>query len=172
MSKALFLDRDGVINEDVGYTHVWSDNLLISGSSMLIKRYLERNYKIIVVTNQSGIGRGYYDDATFHKFMSEMRSCLQRAGADIDGYYYCACVPSEKMCPNRKPNPGMILRAVSDHNISLESSILVGDKPTDILSAVAAGVSDRYLYAPYDTSLDTKLDGLRYKKVSSLDEIR
>ena len=171
MINALFLDRDGVINEDVGYTHVWSDNLLISGSSMLIRRYLERNYKIIVVTNQSGIGRGYYDETTFHKFMSDMRSCLQRNGADIDAYYFCACVPSGKMCPYRKPNPGMILKAVLDHNISLESSLLVGDKPTDILAAVAAGVSHRYLYAPYGTPLEAKLDGLQYQQVSSLDEI-
>ena len=172
MTKALFLDRDGVINKEVGYAHIWSDDLLISASSKLIKRYLERKYKIIVVTNQSGIGRGYYGVATFHKFMSDMRSCLQRNGADIDDYYYCGCVPSEKMCPYRKPNPGMILKAVSDHNISTQDSLLVGDKATDILAAIAAGLPDRYLYIPYETPRETGLEGFQYKQVRSLDDIR
>ena len=172
MNRALFLDRDGVINIDHGYTHIWSDELLVFGVCDLIRRFLDQEYKIIVVTNQSGIGRGIYDETTFVKFMSDMRLCLNRNDVDIDDYYFCPCMPSLPMCQFRKPNPGMILKAISDHDIAPERSALLGDKATDILAADAANVANRYLFASSGTLEEKKLKGIDYKLVSSLYDVR
>ena len=172
VNRALFLDRDGVINIDHGHTHIWSDELLISDVCDLIRRYRDRDYKIIVVTNQSGIGRGLYDEEAFFKFMSEMRFALRRNNVDIDDYYFCTCTPSSPMCQFRKPNPGMLLQAISDHDVSPEQSLLVGDKATDILAAEAANVTERYLFSPNDALEQTKLQGLDCKIVNYLYEVR
>lgn len=148
MNKALFLDRDGVLNIDAGYTHVWSEDLLIPGVCDLIKRFKASGFITVVVTNQSGIGRGIYDESAFFEFMRNMRATLRRHCADIDSFYFCRCKPSVPLCYFRKPNPGMLLEALKDHAIDPAHSVMVGDKMSDIQAAASAGIKKKYLFSP------------------------
>lgn len=171
MKSALFLDRDGVINEDDGYTHVWNDNILIPEVVNLIKRFKKSGKEIIIITNQSGIGRGFYSDAVFHEFMKKMQERLKHFGAQIDKFYYCGCNPLFSSCPNRKPMPGLFKKAASENNIKLNSSIMVGDKLSDLLAAHRAGIPALYLFDKNNLASIEQNAGFKYTVVSSMKEI-
>ncbi|WP_234905986.1 HAD-IIIA family hydrolase [Affinirhizobium pseudoryzae] len=144
---ALFLDRDGVINEDYGYTHKPQDLLFVKGAVDLIRSANDMGALVIVVTNQAGVAHGFYgmnDVEIFHEAMNES---LNRHGAFIDAFYACPFHPSAKVAafrhpdhPDRKPNPGMLLRAFDEWPILRERSILIGDKESDIAAAERAGI--------------------------------
>lgn len=172
LNSALFLDRDGVINRDEGYTHIWNEELLIDGVCDLIRRFKEKKFLVIVVTNQSGIGRGFFSSEQFHLFMYEMRLSLQKYSADVDDYYHCPCLPSVPLCWCRKPNPGMLIKAISKYNIAPEQSILVGDKVSDILAASSANVSKRYLFSQDTLAGRKRINGKIYEVVNSLSEVK
>lgn len=140
VNKALFLDRDGVINVDTGYAHKWQEMILIDGIIELIIRFKMLGYLIVVVTNQSGIGRGYYSDASFRETMAQMGAFLASKGAAIDAYYYCSCDPTKTSCENRKPNSGMLVKAADELQISLQDSLLIGDKMSDVEAGKKAGL--------------------------------
>ena len=172
MLRALFLDRDGVINHDVGYTHEWTESIIIDGIVDLIRKFRSQGFLIIIATNQSGIGRGYYTDQEFHKFMKSMTDYFEQKSATIDGYFYCSCNPEEKDCLNRKPNPGMLVNAAQSYGIDLQKSVMVGDKVTDMLAAGRADIGYKYLYDSNFEServLDKKND---FFTVKSLTDIR
>lgn len=147
MNKALFLDRDGVINVDKGYVHKIEDFEFIDGIFEVLKYFQEKGYLLIVVTNQAGIGRGYYTEEEFHILNNWMLEEFRKKGINITKVYYCPYHPvhgigkykKDAFC--RKPNPGMILKAKKEFNINLTESILVGDKFTDILSGKNAGLN-------------------------------
>jgi len=145
--RALFLDRDGVINHDTGYVYRIADFIFVSGIFELVSAATEAGYRIIVVTNQAGIGRGLYTEEDFHSLMDWVTRQFREKGGTIDGVYYCPNHPVHGVgrfrvdCPNRKPRPGMIHQAAKDYNIDLARSILVGDKSTDIAAGHAAGIS-------------------------------
>jgi len=152
MNKVIFLDRDGVINLDDGYTHYFKSSQVINECIDLIKFANSKQYKVIIVTNQSGIGRGYYLENTFHQFMSDMVLFLRNKGAVIDDYFYA---PYYKYSKNsiytqnknlRKPNVGMLQNAFIKHNLRRESSILVGDKLSDIQAGNNFGINSSILY--------------------------
>ena len=103
-------------------------------------------FKIIIITNQSGIGRGYYSDTTFQIFMRQMQKTLNKYGATIDEYYYCSCDPTKFRCANRKPEPTLFLKAAVENNIDLQASFMVGDKASDVLAAHQAGLRNIYLF--------------------------
>lgn len=128
MEKAVFLDRDGVINVDRGYVYKYSEISWFSESLELIKKAKALGYKVIVLTNQSGIARGMYTDNDVHVLHNEMDAYLKSEGAIVDDWFYCSEFDSEL----RKPRPGMLLLAQKKHNIDLSASFMVGDKPTDI----------------------------------------
>jgi D-glycero-D-manno-heptose 1,7-bisphosphate phosphatase len=172
VTAALFLDRDGVINEDTGYTHIWSDDILIPGITDLVLRFKQKMFKIIIITNQSGIGRGYYDDSTFHFFMTKMREKLIKCGVDIDNYYYCSCDPSKSNCVNRKPEPNLFFRAALENNINLQGSVMVGDKISDLLAAHRAEVSSLYLFDRSNTFSIKKNTDLVFTIVNNLEQIK
>jgi D-glycero-D-manno-heptose 1,7-bisphosphate phosphatase len=144
---ALFLDRDGVINHDINYLHKVEDFRWIDGSIETIRRANDRGMAVIVVTNQAGVARGYYaetDVVELHRFI---QSELKAQGAFVDAFYYCpyhgeGTVEKYRVAdhPDRKPNPGMILRAANEHKLDLSRSVLIGDQPGDMAAADAAGI--------------------------------
>ena len=136
MRPALFLDRDGVINVDSGYVGKQEDFEFFPGIFDICRIAKQLGYLIFVVTNQSGIGRGYYTEQDFLKLNDWMCGVFKEHGVEIDKVYYCSSLDS----PDRKPEPGMILRAAEEYDIDLSRSILVGDKDTDIQAGIAAGV--------------------------------
>ncbi len=130
-SKAIFLDRDGVINIDKQYVCKIEDFEFIDGIFDLL-RYLQKlGYILIIVTNQSGIGRGYYTQEDFDLLTSWMLERLQKESIDIKKVFHCSCAP-EDLCQCRKPNPKMLLDAQKEFSLNLSSSWMIGDKKTDI----------------------------------------
>lgn len=136
--KAIFLDRDGTINIDKGYVYKINDFEFINKVPEALKKLKDKGYLLIVVTNQSGVARGYYkevDIVNLHNFVNNIlwkRFCVK-----IDKFYYCphhenGIVNEYRIkCKCRKPNPGMILKAVKDYNIDLSLSYMIGDRDTD-----------------------------------------
>ena len=148
---AIFFDRDGVLNEDLGYVFEPKNFNWINGAKEAIKFVNDLNYFVIVVTNQSGIARGYFslsDLDNLHQWINEE---LKEIGAKIDKFYFCPHHPDgilEKFsitCSCRKPNPGMIINAFRDWPIISSKSILIGDKESDLQAANSAGIKG-YLY--------------------------
>jgi D-glycero-D-manno-heptose 1,7-bisphosphate phosphatase len=144
---ALFLDRDGVLNEDHGYVYRWEDFRWIPGAREAVAAFNRAGWLVIVVTNQSGVGRGYYSEADVHALHERMSQDLAQAGGHIDAFYHAPHHPEAPVeayrhpdPPDRKPNPGMILRALADWPIDREASLLIGDKPSDLEAALRAGI--------------------------------
>jgi D-glycero-D-manno-heptose 1,7-bisphosphate phosphatase len=144
---ALFLDRDGAVVQDTGYLHRVEDVRFIPGAAKIIAAANRRGVPVIMVTNQSGIGRGYYGWAEFKSVQGAIVASLAADGARIDAVYACAHHPDGEgflVHPNhpaRKPNPGMLLEAASELALDLKSSWLVGDKADDIEAAKRAGIA-------------------------------
>lgn len=151
MRKAAFLDRDGVINIDHAYVSRRADFEFVDGALEAARRLHDAGYVLIVVTNQSGIGRGYYTEEDFEALNIFMCRVFEEAGAPLEGIYFCPHHPQKAIgkykvaCNCRKPQPGMILRASEELCIDLSRSILFGDKESDMLAAVNAGVPRRIL---------------------------
>jgi D-glycero-D-manno-heptose 1,7-bisphosphate phosphatase len=151
LHKALFLDRDGVINHEVGYLHRAEDVVWMDGIFPLCRTAISLGYKLVVVTNQSGIGRGLYTQDDFDRLMDWMRAEFVRQGAPLEAVYSCPYHPREgigdyqREHEDRKPGPGMLLRAARDLALDLSGSILVGDRCSDIAAAHAAGLRRAFL---------------------------
>ena len=146
MKSALFLDRDGVINKEINYLHRIEDFEFIDGVFETCRYFQEIGYYIFVVTNQGGIGRGYYTERQFHRLDAWMVAQFAIRGVRICQTYFSPYHPTAGVgvyrCEHadRKPNPGMLLRAKADWGIDLARSLLVGDKESDILAGINAGV--------------------------------
>jgi D-glycero-D-manno-heptose 1,7-bisphosphate phosphatase len=174
MHKALFLDRDGVVNHEVGYLSRSADVRWMEGLVPLCLTAQAQGYKIVVITNQSGIGRGLYSEDDFQTLMRWMRAELSQQGVTLDGVYHCAYHPTEGLGEykreheDRKPSPGMILRAAREHELDLASSILIGDRCSDIAAANAGGLRQAFLIAGTETS---SCAGVAHG-IASLDEVR
>lgn len=142
-----FLDRDGVLNLDGGYTHRPDDLCWISGAQEAVLELNNAGYLVIVVTNQAGVAHGHYEESDIVLFHEEMTRQLHRVGAHIDAYYACPFHPEAKIAgyrhsnhPDRKPNAGMLDRALRDWRIDVGRSFLIGDKASDLAAASAVGV--------------------------------
>lgn len=127
MRKALFIDRDGTINYDAGYAHLISNLKIYPDAPTLIKRYKRQGYLVIVITNQPGIGRGYFTEAQMKKFNAEINRRLKKVGAGIDAFYWCPHRPADN-CDCRKPRTAMVRRAARDFGIDIRKSIFIGDR--------------------------------------------
>jgi len=150
--KALFLDRDGVINVDHNYVHKIEDCQFIDGIFQLAKDAVEKNYDIFIITNQAGIGRGLYSEADFETFTGWMEKQFERNEAPVRKTYYCPYHPEhgvgkyKKDSFDRKPNPGMILKIAEVYGIDVKNSVLVGDKESDIEAGSRAGIGKLILF--------------------------
>lgn len=144
--NVLFLDRDGVINRDTNYVYKIKNLEILNGVEKAIQFAVQKFYLVICITNQSGIGRGYfkYDDVKIlHEYINKR---LQKYNAEISEFYVCPHHPVhgkgkfKKKCSCRKPNPGLIKRAIKKYNINLKNSFMIGDKHTDKQAAMSAGI--------------------------------
>jgi D-glycero-D-manno-heptose 1,7-bisphosphate phosphatase len=151
-NRAIFFDRDGVINKDSGYTHVFKEEDIIKECVDVIKYVNKIGYLCIIITNQSGIGRGLYSERIFHLYMSQLQIYLNTKGVKFNNYFFAPYYKfsAEKKYRKgenyRKPNIGMFSEAVQKYNIDTDKSIMVGDKITDIQSAQSVGLKNIVLY--------------------------
>jgi D,D-heptose 1,7-bisphosphate phosphatase len=145
-TPAVFLDRDGTINEDVGYLHDIGQLVLIPGAAQAIRIFNNCGFKVVVVTNQSGVARGYFREEFVGQTHAHLHAVLQSQGAIIDAFYYCPHHPTEgfppyrKVCSCRKPETGMFTQAARDLHLDLSRSYMVGDKMQDIQAGKKTGV--------------------------------
>lgn len=151
LRKAAFLDRDGVINVDTGYVGRWEDFRFAPDALPLLRRLADEGYLLIVVTNQSGIARGMFSEAEYHALTDQYRAALEKESIHLTAVYHCPHHPEgvvpefARRCECRKPAPGLILRAIKEHNIDPNASLLIGDSPRDIEAGKAAGISNLIL---------------------------
>ncbi|WP_162653330.1 HAD family hydrolase [Lentilitoribacter sp. Alg239-R112] len=154
LSKALFLDRDGVVNIDTGYVHRQEDFEFVDGIFELVNKAHHLGFLIIIITNQAGIGRGYYSEQQFKDLSAWMCQCFLDKSSPLTRVYHSPFHPTKGLGKyrqdhiTRKPRPGMILQATIDYQIALEASILIGDKMTDIEAGITAGVGRNILFDP------------------------
>ena len=150
--KAAFFDRDGVLNVDKSYLYKIEDLEWIDGAKEALAYLTQQGYTVFVVTNQSGIARGYYTMDDMNKLHDFMVQQVAAAGGKIEKFYYCPHLPEGKIaeyaveCDCRKPKPGLILRAFEEYDINKDAAFLIGDKPRDVESAEAAGIKG-YLFS-------------------------
>lgn len=174
MFKALFLDRDGVINKDYGYVHNSSNFIFDNDIFPLVRRANNLNYKVIVITNQAGIAKGYYDVAQFNTLTTWMIEKFEENLCKIDAVYFCPYHPNgvvEKYrCDHfdRKPKPGMLLKAASHYSIDMKKSILIGDNISDIEAGVSSGVGTNFLYLEKQSTNKKKFN---YSVITKLTEV-
>jgi D-glycero-D-manno-heptose 1,7-bisphosphate phosphatase len=173
MSKAaLFLDRDGVINEDANYVYRPDQVVFLDGIFDLVRTANLRDMPVIVVTNQAGIARGFYTEDDFHALMDWICGHFLAHGARLDAVYFSpfhaehgtGVYRRDSDC--RKPKPGLLLQAAREWAIHLPHSVIVGDKPSDMAAGAAAGVTHRWLLSPETAPLDE----IDYVQVRSLTE--
>jgi D-glycero-D-manno-heptose 1,7-bisphosphate phosphatase len=152
----VIFDRDGVLNVDHGYAYEPSKLEWVPGAMAAVKRANDAGAVVVIATNQSGIGRGYYSEADMEAFHAEMLRQLSVIGARIDGVYFAphheaAAEDRYRVAdhPDRKPNPGMLLRALADFGVAPQDAFMIGDKPSDMEAARRAGVRG-VLYAGGD----------------------
>ena len=172
-ARALFLDRDGVINVNHGYVHHPENFEFIDSIFEVARAAYARGYKLVVITNQAGIARGYYSEQQFHQLTSWMCREFLNAGAPIEKVYFSPFHPTEGLGEykkdhiSRKPRPGMIHQAQREMNLDLRKSILIGDNASDIQAGLVAGVGTNLLFSQQPLP---ELTGLPYQIITSLIE--
>ncbi|MFU9135464.1 D-glycero-beta-D-manno-heptose 1,7-bisphosphate 7-phosphatase [Erwinia tasmaniensis] len=148
---AIFLDRDGTMNVDHGYVHEIDNFQFIDGAIDAMRELKKMGFALVMVTNQSGIARGIFNEDTFMQLTEWMDWSLADREVDLDGIYFCPHLPDavveeyRQQCDCRKPQPGMLLSAQQELNIDMAASYMVGDKPEDMLAGKAAGVGKKVL---------------------------
>ncbi len=158
LRPAVFLDRDGTLMEEVDYCRDPKDVYVFAGVSKALRQLKEHGFLNILITNQAGIGRGYFTEEAYRRVHEEF---LRQLGSDLlDGAYYCPDAPWQNS-PRRKPEPGMVLEAIRDHHIDPARSFFIGDKDSDIECGKRAGVrtilvQTGYGAHPHNTQPDYK----------------
>ena len=142
--KTIFLDRDGVINKEINYLHKIDDFEFIDGIFDACLYFQNLGYKIIIITNQSGISRGYYSEIDYQKLTQWMLGQFKYKNINIFDIFHCPHGP-DSTCNCRKPKPGMFLKAKDKHNTDMEKSWLIGDKEVDVIAANTAGIENTIL---------------------------
>ena len=147
MNKALFIDRDGVINVDKGHVYRSEDFEFNEGIFELCRQYLAEDFIIIVITNQAGIAKGIYTEADYFRLTDWMTGQFEKNGVTISRVYHCPHHPDiSGPCQCRKPNPGMILQAIREFDLDISECVLIGDKDTDLEAGRLAGIPESNLF--------------------------
>jgi D-glycero-D-manno-heptose 1,7-bisphosphate phosphatase len=142
MDKALFLDRDGIINVDKHYLYKPEDVEFIPGIFKLCRLFQDKGFLIIVVTNQSGIARGFYTEQDFQTLTNWLSDQFAQRGIEITATYHCPHHPDiTGECECRKPKIGMLKKAIERFNIDVKNSLMIGDKISDVKAALSAGLT-------------------------------
>ena len=163
MNKAVFLDRDGTINIEKEYLYKPEDFELLDGATQAISSMNKLGYKVVIITNQSGIARGYYTEEDVRKLHCYMKKTLAMKNAKIDAVYYCPHHPQASVdryridCDCRKPQTGLFKRAISELNIDAEQSWAAGDRMRDITPAMELGIKSVLILTGYGKSEDLRL---------------
>jgi|LauGreSuBDMM15SN_2_FD.fasta_scaffold01640_5 D-glycero-D-manno-heptose 1,7-bisphosphate phosphatase len=165
--RLLFLDRDGVVNLDKHYVYRIQDIEYVEGIFHLCKYFSAKNFEIVIVTNQSGIARGFFSEGDFESVMVYILEKFQSEGIQILSYAYCPHRPTD-LCKCRKPLPGLFTQAMERFNALPENCISIGDRERDIVAAISAGIQQNYLLQDKELSL-SNLSGTVL--VNSLSEI-
>ena len=172
--RGLFLDRDGVINHDDGYVHRVADCRFVEGIFAMTAEFVRRGFAAVVVTNQSGIGRGLYGEADFAAFMGWMRRQFADRGIAIAAVYHCPDHPTagiggyRRETSWRKPGPGMMRQAAVDLGLDPARSWLVGDQPADIAAGRAAGIGSLVRYDPVAATVERCGDFWRVPRLAEV----
>jgi D-glycero-D-manno-heptose 1,7-bisphosphate phosphatase len=172
--RGLFLDRDGVINVEVGYLSTAAEVVFVQGIFSLCRTAQRLGYRLMVVTNQAGIARGYYTEAAFEELMVWMRGELRREGVELDAVYFCPFHPEhgigkyKQEHEDRKPGTGMLRRGAKEFGLELSACVMVGDRCSDVAAANAAGLRQAFLIA--GTEEDGRCVG-DFIPVTRLDEV-
>ena len=151
MTRFIFLDRDGTLVRDAGYVHRLDDYELLPGVVAGLRKLTRAGYRLAIVTNQSGIGRGYYDVAAFERFQARLVGELASAGLLVEQSYHCPHRPDEG-CACRKPAPGLLERARDELGADLPTSWVIGDGEADVELAMRAGCRGAVLLRSSDTN--------------------
>lgn len=168
-NKILFLDRDGVINVDVVHLHHIEDCQFVDGIFDLCRAAKEKGYLLVIVTNQAGIAKGLYSEDDFHQLMDYMQDVFEKEDCPIDDVFFCpfhteAVIPEYRYdSPDRKPNSGMLLKALGKHHADAKNSMIIGDMETDITAGQKAALGKTILYSPEGkkTAADITIRSLR-----------
>ena len=169
---AIFLDRDGVINADHGYVYQWSDFEILPGVEQALAALQAMGYALVIVTNQSGIGRGLYNESDVESLHNALREHLTKHNIELSGIYFCPHHPSAAKgaylqdCTCRKPAPGLLLAAGEELNIDFSRSVMVGDKSSDMEAGRRAGLSR--LFWVNNQASDTIADVTRVASLAQL----
>ena len=156
--RALFLDRDGVVNVEIGYLHRIEDVRFVPGIFSLCRTAMRLGYRLVIVTNQAGIARGFYSEAEYEALMFWMRGELRAQGVELDAVYHCPYHPEhgvgeyKREHEDRKPGIGMLRRAEREFGVSLVESVMVGDRCSDIVAANSARLRQAFLIAGTEES--------------------
>ncbi len=155
LQSAIFIDRDGTINEDTGYVSSPDELIIYPWAAEAVRLVNESGMKAIIITNQSGVARSLYTEQTLGSIHDHLTRELSKSGAHIDGIYYCPHHPEigdeiyRKRCECRKPRPGMLIDAARDHRIDLAASYVIGDKASDINLAAEVGARGALVLTGY-----------------------
>ncbi len=154
MMKVAFLDRDGVINKDVGYAHKIEQFEFIGGCIEALQLLQTHGFEIIIVTNQSGIGRGYYSEEDYQLLTDWYCEELAKENVKVKAIFHCPHSPEEH-CDCRKPKPGLFQQACDSFPINIDQSVMVGDKLSDIKAAKSIGIDRCFLVGDHESDVQT-----------------
>ena len=172
--RAVFLDRDGTINIEKNYLHKIEDFEFIPGAPEAIKKLKDAGFLVIVVSNQSGVARGYFDEESVDQLHQHIQTELAFYGTSIDGFYFCPHHPDKGLgsyraaCNCRKGNPGMLLQAAREHDLDLQKSFMVGDKLADIEAGERAGCRSLLVLTGYGATTALKPEAATVEKCQDL----
>jgi len=176
-NRGVFLDRDGTINEEVNYLSHPEQLRLIAGAAEAIQSLNQAGFKVVVVTNQAGVARGYFSEQTVREIHAVLEKMLGAHEARVDAIYFCPHHPAAGIgvyrqdCNCRKPKPGMLEKAAAELNIDLRESFVVGDKISDLEAGLAVGCRNILVHTGYGQESENEFSGAAWQPEYVADDL-